>query len=181
MSTSGDMATQPPEDLPTPASVDVTAEIDAWVALPARARNLMVASTAAGFGLPLSGAAVALFVAASHTEFRLAVFLLPLLGIAFGAWLGNKRYRHTAWKHDGIGFAMRRGRLWQSETRVPGSRVQHIDIKRGPLQRRLQLATLVIHTAGTQHSAVSLACLDEGDAERLRDALARQTNADDDD
>jgi len=39
----------------------------------------------------------------------------------------------------------------------------------------------VIHTAGTRHSEVSLSGLDAGDAERLRDHLARQTDDDDDD
>src|SRR3546814_18276177 len=65
-----------------------------------------------------------------------------------------------------------------SDTRVPGSRVQHLDIRRGPLERHFRLATLVIHTAGTRHSEVSLSGLDAGDAERLRDHLARQTDDD---
>jgi membrane protein YdbS with pleckstrin-like domain len=64
---------------------------------------------------------------------------------------------------------------------VPGSRVQHLDIRRGPLERHFRLATLVIHTAGTRHSEVSVSGLDNGDAERLRDHLARQTDDDDDD
>ena len=57
---------------------------------------------------------------------------------------------------------------------MPQSRVQHLDLRRGPLQRRLDLSTLVIHTAGTRHSAVTVSGLDAGDAERLRDTLARQ-------
>ena len=108
-------------------------------------------------------------------------WLAPLAGLAigatFGAWLGNKRYRYTWWRLDEDGFAVRRGRMWQSETRVPGSRVQHLDIKRGPLQRRYRLATLVIHTAGTRHSAVVLSGLDDQDAEMLRDQLARRADA----
>jgi membrane protein YdbS with pleckstrin-like domain len=63
---------------------------------------------------------------------------------------------------------------------VPASRVQHLDLKRGPLQRRYGLATLVIHTAGTRHSAVAVSGLDAADAERLRDRLAHQVDDDDD-
>ena len=99
----------------------------------------------------------------------------------FGAWLGWRRYRHTRWLLDADGFGLRRGRLWQSDTRVPGSRVQHLDIRRGPLERHFRLATLVIHTAGTRHSEVSVSGLAADDAERLRDHLARQTDDDDDD
>jgi len=59
--------------------------------------------------------------------------------------------------------------------------VQHLDLKRGPLQRRYGLATLVIHTAGTRHSVVSIGGLDADDAERLRDQLAHQVDDDGDD
>jgi low affinity Fe/Cu permease len=38
-----------------------------------------------------------------------------------------------------------------------------------------------VHTAGTRHSAVTLAHLDADDAERLRDVLGRQIDRDDDD
>lgn len=110
----------------------------------------------------------------------IALTLLVLLP-AFGAWLAVKKYRHTRWRLDASGFALRRGRLWQRDTRVPISRVQHLDLKRGPLERRFGLATLVVHTAGTRHSAVALQGLDVADAERLRDRLASQIDDDDDD
>jgi membrane protein YdbS with pleckstrin-like domain len=102
-----------------------------------------------------------------------------LLGAAFGAWLGIKRHRRTLWKLDEQGFALQRGRWWQTESRVPVSRVQHLDLKRGPLERAFKLATLVIHTAGTKMAAVSVSGLDGEDAERLRDRLAHQLDHDD--
>ena len=73
----------------------------------------------------------------------------------------------------------RRGRIFFRETRVPASRVQHLDLKHGPLERRWKLATLVIHTAGSKMSAVSVTGLDAEDAEALRDRLARQLDDDD--
>ena len=103
-----------------------------------------------------------------------------MLGVGFALWLGLKQYRHTLWRLDEDGLAIRRGRMWQRETRVPATRVQHLDIKRGPLQRRRNLSTLVVHTAGTRHSAVTLPHLDADDAQRLRDRLGRQLDLDDD-
>lgn len=106
--------------------------------------------------------------------------LAALIGAGLGARLAVKRHRRTFWKLDDEGFALRRGRWWQVESRVPISRVQHLDLKRGPLERSARLSTLVIHTAGTKLAAVSVSGLDADDAERLRDRLARQLDRDDD-
>ena len=42
------------------------------------------------------------------------------------------------------------GVLWRQAVVVPRSRVQHIDVSQGPIERSYGLATLSIHTAGTQ-------------------------------
>ena len=104
------------------------------------------------------------------TFFAAAAFVLA---VALGAWLGA-RLRHQRWKLDAEGLWLRNGRLWWRETRVPASRVQHVDLKHGPLERRFRLATLVVHTAAVHLSGITVRGLDEADAQRLRDALARQ-------
>ncbi|MEO6517902.1 MAG: PH domain-containing protein [Pseudoxanthomonas sp.] len=151
-----------------------------WQHLPRRGTKLAAFGGAASFAIP---AAVASGLLAAGTDVSspwLAAPLCGLLGAVVGAWLGAKRHRRTRWKLDQNGFALLRGRWWQTESRVPGSRVQHLDLKRGPLERALRLATLVVHTAGTRMSAVSVSGLDSDDAERLRDQLARQLDHDDD-
>ena len=105
--------------------------------------------------------------------------LIPFVTASAGAMIGIKRHRSTGWRLDDDGFAYRRGRMWFTETRVPASRVQHLDLRHGPLERRWKLATLVIHTAGSKMSAVSVTGLDAEDAETLRDRLARQIEVDD--
>jgi membrane protein YdbS with pleckstrin-like domain len=162
------------------AAVATPAPDDDWQKLPARARALFVGTTALGFALSAAVAAVVFCLSARPAWLWWLLPACALPAAAFGAWLGWRRYRHTRWLLDAAGFGLRRGRLWHSDTRVPGSRVQHLDIRRGPLERHFGLATLVIHTAGTRHSEVSLSGLDALDAERLRDHLARQTDDDDD-
>jgi len=103
------------------------------------------------------------------------------IAIGLALWVARKRYRYTFWLLDEDGFAVRRGRLWQWETRVPTSRVQHLDLKRGPLERSHGLASLVLHTAGTRLSAVSISGLNDADAERLRDHFARWIDRQQDD
>jgi membrane protein YdbS with pleckstrin-like domain len=153
------------------------ASLTDWQALPERARLPSMLTPM----LPLAGPGmVAGFVLAGVFDFWFAPPVLALIGAAFGAWVGYKHYRSTFWRLDEDGLAIRRGRLWQRETRVPATRVQHLDLKRGPLQRRRHLATLVVHTAGTRHSAVSVPHLDADDAQRLRDVLGRQIDRDDD-
>ncbi|OHE85712.1 MAG: hypothetical protein A2190_12165 [Lysobacterales bacterium RIFOXYA1_FULL_69_10] len=155
-----------------------------WRPLPARSRTLFLAGTTLPLVVPVTVAAAVLGELAEDWLFAGASWAAAAaalaLTLAFGLWWGGKRHAYTAWRHDDDGLAVRRGRLWRSETRVPASRVQHLDVKHGPWQRRRGLATLVVHTAGTRNSAVTVPHLDAADAERLRDALARQIETDDD-
>ena len=154
--------------------------MEAWQPLPRRARRLYVLHGLA-WSLPPAAVVLAGAQLGDSGAVATAAWMLgaALLGAVLGAWRGERRWRRTSWLLDDAGFNLRRGHWWHSETRVPQSRVQHLDVRRGPLQRRLDLSTLVIHTAGTRFHAVSVNGLDAGDAERLRDALARQDDEDD--
>lgn len=102
------------------------------------------------------------------------VLVLPvvlLCGAAIGAWVGRARWRRTRWRLDDQGLRVRRGYLWHVEVLVPRSRVQHLDVERGLLERQFNLATLVVHTAGSQTPALRQSGLADADAVALRDAL----------
>jgi len=159
------------------AAVVPTVAPGEWHPLPDRARLPSMLTPMLPFAMP---GLVGGFVLAGVFDLWFAPPALALIGAAIGAWIGLKHYRSTFWRLDEDGLAVRRGRMWQRETRVPATRVQHLDLKRGPLQRQRRLATLVVHTAGTRHSAVTVPHLDVDDAERLRDLLSRQIDADDD-
>src|SRR5690606_6351933 len=92
-----------------------------WQPLPARARALFMVSGALSSGLP---GLIALAVGAVTMDFieggvMAGAAALWLLLVALGAWMGLRRYRYTRWLLDADGFALRRGRMWHSETRVP--------------------------------------------------------------
>ena len=158
-----------------PASPRIVAD---WRPLPPRARTLFMLSHAT-MGLVLTIPVAIVSLSTHYYSFIPAVLAALIVGGLGGAWLGAKRFRSAAWRLDDDGFGYRRGRLFHRETRVPASRVQHIDLKHGPFERHWKLATLVIHTAGSKMSAVSVTGLDADDAETLRDRLARQLDADD--
>jgi len=54
---------------------------------------------------------------------------------------------------------------------LPLSRLQHVDLERGPLERSLGLASLVLYTAGTQEAAITIPGLTDATAVHLRDTL----------
>lgn len=107
----------------------------------------------------------------------LGFVLLPVWLAAMGvlAWHLHRwpaiAYRHTSYRVDESGIEIARGVLWRTITSVPRSRIQHTDVSQGPLERRHGLGTLVVYTAGTQHSEVRLPGLEFGVAQRIRTHL----------
>ena len=85
--------------------------------------------------------------------------------------LAGAHYRHTSYRVDDQGIEIRRGVYWRVVINVPRSRVQHIDVSQGPLDRRYGLGTLVVYTAGTDHAKVELGGLEHGRALRIREHL----------
>ena len=167
--TSTDSRAAPAPDILAPSA------LDAWHAPPVRAVRLHAGFVAAMFALCAIGAMSGPLFAMDEygpVRFGLAAAVV-MLSASLGAWIGA-RLRHQRWKLDAEGLWLRTGRLWWRETRVPASRVQHVDLKHGPLERRFGLATLVVHTAAVHLSGITVRGLDEADAQRLRDALARQ-------
>lgn len=158
----------------------------AWERLPPAARGLYRLNAMLTATLPILAP---LFVAGIGARYRfdapaaVALALLALIGLllALGWRLGGLRHRCTRYRLDAEGLRLRRGLCWRSETLVPRSRIQHLDLQRGPIERRFGLATLVLHTAGTRFNVVRVIGLDALRARALRDALVdREAGADDD-
>lgn len=95
--------------------------------------------------------------------------------VLFGAWFSYRwparAYQHTSYRVDDHGIEIRNGVYWRVVINVPRSRVQHIDVSQGPIERRYGLGTLVIYTAGTDHAKVELEGLEHGRALRIREHL----------
>jgi membrane protein YdbS with pleckstrin-like domain len=71
------------------------------------------------------------------------------------------------------------GVLWRQRVCVPRDRVQHVDTHQGPLERFVGLSRLLVYTAAGLSADGSLPGLDEAEADRLRDLLARRGQGDD--
>jgi membrane protein YdbS with pleckstrin-like domain len=87
-------------------------------------------------------------------------------------------YRHMSYRLDEDGIEIGHGVVWRTVISVPRSRVQHLDVSQGPLQRSFGLGTLRIYTAGTEHAHVDLAGLEHGRALQIRDYLLPRDTSD---
>ena len=97
--------------------------------------------------------------------------LLVLQAVLAHVWPA-KTWKHASYRITGSGIEIRRGVWWREVVAVPRSRVQHTDVSQGPLERSLGLGSLVLYTAGTDHSRVALPGLAYEDALAIRDRLA---------
>lgn len=70
--------------------------------------------------------------------------------------------------HD---IAYRSGLFWRKTTLLLFSRVQHVEVTSGPLQRRFGLATLKFFTAGGSSVDLKIEGLLRDDAEKLREFI----------
>lgn len=145
-----------------PASV-TAARLTGALGLAAGTLAGLVAVLAAAVATPLGGLPAVGLAA--------AVLMLSAAGAVACCLWPAVRYRHTSYRLDAHGVTIRRGVVWRTVTSVPTSRVQHTDVLRGPVERYFDLATLIIHTAGTRNASVVLSGLGHRAALALRDRL----------
>ncbi|HYC96237.1 MAG TPA: PH domain-containing protein [Sphingomicrobium sp.] len=105
----------------------------------------------------------------------IAVGLIGLSGIIVAP---DRIYRRLGYAIDGRLLRTVRGWLFHTDTVVPFVRVQHIDVTRGPFDKMFGTATLVVHTAGTHNSIVTLPGLSPERAAEIRDAIRSEIRAD---
>ena len=135
--------------------------------------------------LTLIGVFVALFVGSLATVLQALLMVAWVALVVLLAWLAQKwppiEYRHFRYRIDAQGIEIRLGVVWRRVISVPRSRVQHIDVAQGPLERRYGLGSLSIYTAGTEFAKVDLPGLPYPRAVRIRDHLlpGREHGADD--
>lgn len=105
---------------------------------------------------------------------------LGVVGMGTGWWWASRRFERFGYATTEEVLRVRDGVVIHTDTAVPLFRVQHIDIERGPLERWLGLATLVVHTAAPAADATlpgiastEAATVRDGILEASRDAAAR--------
>lgn len=102
-----------------------------------------------------------------------------MLVLAVGFCLVNPRLRYRQWRYAirESEVDLRFGIFTRTRQLVPIARVQHVDTRRGPLQRRYGLASVVLYTAA---GSVEIPALSVEVADEVRDRIATLANVRDD-
>lgn len=100
-------------------------------------------------------------------------FLVPVV-LVFGLlvlMVPLKRFNARGYDISDDRLRVVRGLMFRKDTVVPFSRVQHIDVEQGPLERAFGIGRLVLHTAGTHNASVVLPGLRHETAVAMREAI----------
>ncbi|HTG63059.1 MAG TPA: PH domain-containing protein [Sphingomicrobium sp.] len=103
------------------------------------------------------------------------VGLIALSGIVIAP---DRIYRRLGYAIDERLLRTVRGWLFHADTIVPFVRVQHIDVVRGPVDKLFGTASLIVHTAGTHNSIVTVPGLSPDRAAEIREAIRSEIRAD---
>ncbi len=135
----------------------------------------------------LTGAlqAVPIFVVGAFSGYALAgrvpayLAVLPVLGalalaVLLVFVLPPVLWRRWRYEIRPLEVDLQRGLVRVTRTLVPMARVQHVDTRRGPLQRRLGLSTVVFYTAAGPNEIPQLA---QDTAAEVRDRISELTRS----
>ncbi len=106
------------------------------------------------------------------------LYALPLLWVLlllWSLWLTRKDFGYRGYGLRQKDIIYRKGVIFQSTTAIPFNRVQHVEIKQGPIARYFGLHTLEVYTAGGESSDLSIPGLEGDTAQRLKTYIIHQT------
>ncbi|GAA0509999.1 hypothetical protein SAMN04488066_108105 [Halorubrum aquaticum] len=93
--------------------------------------------------------------------------------LALGVTHALLRYRRWSYEIREDALYLDRGVVTQVRTTVPLVRIQHVDSRRGPVERSVGLASCVVYTAGSRGADVRIPGLTPDGASDLREELKR--------
>lgn len=117
------------------------------------------------------GLGVGIGVAASPRVAVVSVLTLVTLSVVQSVVWPELAWRAFGYAVRPDALVVRQGVLWQHTVTIPRNRIQHVDLRQGPVERALGLGTLVVYTAAGLNADGSIPGLSTADAERLRDEL----------
>jgi hypothetical protein len=128
------------------------------------------------FWVPVTVAAVAVLVLTAPLWVAVLVAVVAVALLAWGWVIVGRRVRSWGYAERDDDLLVTRGVLRRQLVVVPYGRMQFVDVTAGPLDRRLGLATVQLHTAAAATDA-TIPGLVPAEAARLRDRLAARGEA----
>ena len=98
-------------------------------------------------------------------------FVVAVVCLLYSFWRPPRAYRAWRYRIDDKVLETKSGIIFHRTRLLPLSRLQHVDLERGPLERLYGLSSLILHTAGTHSANIAIPGLDAEEAVRLRNRL----------
>jgi len=121
--------------------------------------------------VPVTIAAAVGLAVAGWPGFGFLAVLVGLVVLGWVWWLIGRQVRAVGYADRDDDLLVVSGVLFRRLVIVPYGRMQQVDVRRGPIERYLGLATVQLHTAAATTDA-AIPGLDPAEAARLRDQLA---------
>ncbi len=102
--------------------------------------------------------------------------VIAVVGVVAALTLPRWWFRVHRWEVTDEAVYTRTGFFWQEWRVAPLSRIQTVDTRRGPLEQRFGLATVLVTTASAK-GAVTIPGLDHATAEDVAERLTATTQA----
>ncbi len=131
-----------------------------------------------GTAVLLAAAMVGALVGGTHPAWVVGGVAVLIVGIVGGTLLPAARYRRWRYWMTDDTIELRHGLVFRAESSIPYFRVQHIDVRQGPLQRAAGIVDLVISTASAATDA-TLPGVEPERADSIRQAVLDRAEADD--
>jgi membrane protein YdbS with pleckstrin-like domain len=130
----------------------------------------------AAVALPLAALAFALLLAAGELAVGAIAAAAVLAAGALAFVFVTRRVRAWGYAERDDDLLVRKGIMFRTLVVVPYGRMQYVDVQAGPLDRRLGIAQVQLHTAAAATDA-TIPGLPPEEAERLRDRLSARGEA----
>lgn len=144
-----------------------------WSRVSPRLVTAMLVPAAISLGIPLI-VGVVLAVTISPWFWFLAG--VPAVSLLWSVLLIPRQVRAIGYAERDDDLLIRKGVMFRSMVVVPYGRMQYVDVEAGPLDRKLGLAKVQLHTASVGTDA-QIPGLPPDEAARLRDRLASRGEA----
>lgn len=139
-----------------------------WEGLhPLYARALRIVASIVLTIIAVAGTALTLIPNVPRTPFVALYALLAIAATAAMIWPGISVQRQGYVVRD-KDILFRKGVIWQSVTAIPFNRIQHVETSSTPIDRKLDIATLQLFTAGGSGGDLKIGGLGTDVAEKLR-------------
>lgn len=164
------------DDLPQAESVS-------WLAMDEKyVRRLLTQAAIAVLCVTLGIGSLQFVFSVEFADYKLDVslgwlwLLVPLLAIPLFAWplISVPRKGYAVRAND---IVYKSGVFWQTVTAIPFNRIQHVEKSSTPLDRRFEIATLQLFTAGGSGGDLKIHGLAADLAEQLRIFLLERVGA----